>query len=65
MLGRALNLDGTQRATSFSDVGASAKASGYIQSAVKKGNYSGYKDGTFKPDLPFTELKWLIIGKGI
>ena len=50
MLGRALNLDGTQRATSFSDVNASAKASGYIQSAVKKGIISGYKDGTFKPD---------------
>ena len=39
MLGRALKLDGTQRTTSFSDVGASAKASGYIQSAVEKENY--------------------------
>ena len=50
MLGRALKLDGTQRNTSFSDVGASAKASGYIQSAVKKGIINGYEDGTFKPD---------------
>ena len=28
---------------------ASSKASGYIQSAVKKGIISGYEDGTFKP----------------
>ncbi|WP_019241545.1 MULTISPECIES: N-acetylmuramoyl-L-alanine amidase [Bacillus] len=50
LLGRALNLDGTKRKTSFKDVGASNFASGYIQSAVKKNIISGYKNGTFKPD---------------
>ena len=50
MLGRALKLNGTQRDTSFSDVKASQKASGYIESAVKKGIITGYKDKTFKPD---------------
>lgn len=57
MLGRALKLDGTQRSTTFSDVGASAKASGYIQSAVKKGIISGYKDGTFKPDNTISRVE--------
>lgn len=49
MIGRALNLNGTKRATSFSDVGAGNFASGYIQSAVDKKIFSGYGDGTFRP----------------
>ncbi len=49
MIGRALNLNGTKRATSFKDVGAGNFASGYIQSAVDKKILSGYGDGTFKP----------------
>ncbi|WP_019240643.1 MULTISPECIES: N-acetylmuramoyl-L-alanine amidase [Bacillus] len=48
-IGRALNLDGTKRSTSFKDVGASNFASGYIQSAVNKKIISGYGNGTFKP----------------
>lgn len=49
MIGRALNLDGTQRKTSFKDVSSSNFASGYIQSAVDQKILSGYSDGTFKP----------------
>ena len=66
MLGRALNLDGTQRPTSFSDVNASSKASGYIQSAVKKGIISGYEDGTFKPadTISRVEMAYLL-DKGV
>ena len=41
MLGKALDLDGTQRTTSFKDVSAASKASGYIQSAVDKGIING------------------------
>ena len=37
MIGRANGLDGTQRETSFPDVGKDSYASGYIQSAVEKG----------------------------
>jgi N-acetylmuramoyl-L-alanine amidase len=48
-IGRALNLDGTKRATSFKDVGASNFASGYVQSGVNKKIISGYADGTFRP----------------
>ena len=49
MIGRALNLNGTKRATDFTDVGSSNFASGYIQSAVNLKILSGYKDGTFRP----------------
>lgn len=50
MIGRALNLDGTKRGTSFKDVSANMFASGYIQSAADEKILSGYKGGTFKPD---------------
>ncbi|WP_343070858.1 N-acetylmuramoyl-L-alanine amidase [Bacillus sp. REN10] len=49
LIGRALQLNGTQRATSFKDVGASMFASGYIQSAVDRGIVSGYGNGNFEP----------------
>ncbi|MGM0842308.1 MAG: S-layer homology domain-containing protein [Bacillota bacterium] len=49
MIGRAVGLDGEQRATTFQDVGQSNFASGYIQSAVEAKIISGYTDGTFKP----------------
>ncbi|PAQ13105.1 cell wall hydrolase [Bacillaceae bacterium SAOS 7] len=49
-IGRALQLNGTQRATSFNDVGSSMFASGYIQSAVDKGIVSGYGNGKFEPN---------------
>ncbi len=50
MIGRALNLNGTQRVTSFKDVGINNFASGYIQSAVDAKIVSGYGDGTFRPN---------------
>lgn len=49
MIGIALQLDGTKRATKFKDVKKSSYASGYIASAVEKGIISGHSDGTFKP----------------
>jgi N-acetylmuramoyl-L-alanine amidase len=52
MLGRALNLNGTKRATMFKDVDYGSFASGYIQSAVEKNIISGYQDGTFRPEQP-------------
>ncbi|OLN21809.1 cell wall hydrolase [Domibacillus antri] len=52
-IGRALQLNGTQRATGFPDVGMSNFASGYIQSAVDKGIVSGDKAGNF---LPYKEV---------
>ena len=48
-IGRMLHLDGTKRVTNFSDVGKNVSASGYIESAVKKGIISGYPDGTYRP----------------
>ena len=54
MVAKALELDGTQRTTNFSDVPASHKNSGYIQSAVEAGVIKGYNDGTFKPNNKVT-----------
>ncbi|WP_061808954.1 S-layer homology domain-containing protein [Rossellomorea vietnamensis] len=54
MIGRAIGLDGEQRATRFEDVGQSNFASGYIQSAVEAKIISGYTDGTFKPSKVVT-----------
>jgi len=54
MIGKAINLNGAQQKTIFSDVGASNGASGYIQSAVNAGIIQGFNDGTFKPNNPVT-----------
>ena len=54
MVAKALGLDGTQRTTNFSDVPASHKNSGYIQSAVEAGVIKGYNDSTFKPNNKVT-----------
>lgn len=49
LIGRALQLNGTKRTTSFKDVGSGMFASGYIQSAADKGILSGYSDKSFHP----------------
>ncbi|WP_071393457.1 S-layer homology domain-containing protein [Bacillus tuaregi] len=54
MIGRALDLNGEQRATKFTDVGPGQAASGYIASAVEKGIIQGYPDGTYKPNETVT-----------
>ena len=54
MIGRALDLDGGQRKTSFEDVRASSKASGYIEAAVERKIITGFPDGTFRPNEPVT-----------
>lgn len=50
MLGRLLQLDGTQRETVFPDVKEKLYASGFIQSAFEKQLITGYPDETFKPE---------------
>ncbi len=54
MIGRMKSLDGTKRATKFTDVGKQTAASGYIQSAVDAGIIQGFPDGTFRPNNPVT-----------
>ncbi len=54
IIANIIGLDGTQRATKFSDVPASHRNSGYIQSAVEAGIINGYSDGTFKPNQKVT-----------
>lgn len=49
MLGRALELPGSQAPTKFSDVSASSFASGFIKSATDNRIISGFPDGTFRP----------------
>lgn len=62
LIGRALNLNGTVRKTSFSDVPANRYSSGYIQSAVEKGIITGHTDGNFRPYETMTrgEMAYLI-----
>jgi N-acetylmuramoyl-L-alanine amidase len=62
MIGRSIELDGTQRDTSFPDVEVSSYASGYIESAREKGIINGYGDGSFQPDRQITrgEMAFMI-----
>ncbi|KKB43342.1 N-acetylmuramoyl-L-alanine amidase [Bacillus thermotolerans] len=53
-IGRALQLNGTKRSTSFKDVSSGNFASGYIQSAVERGVLSGYDGGYFRPEQKVT-----------
>lgn len=54
MIGRALGLNGTKKATQFSDVSAEMSASGFIQAAADKGIIQGFTDGTFRPNTIVT-----------
>lgn len=54
MVAKAVGLNGTPRATKFSDVPKSNANSGYIQSAVEAGIINGYLDGTFQPNQKVT-----------
>lgn len=54
MLGRVLQLDGTQRETVFPDVTESLYAAGFIQSAFEKQLINGYPDKTFRPQQTVT-----------
>ncbi|MFZ0475559.1 MAG: S8 family serine peptidase, partial [Halobacillus sp.] len=49
MVGRALELNGEERATDFPDVSPSSFGSGYISAGTSSGFISGYTDGTFRP----------------
>lgn len=62
LIGRALDLNGTERKTKFSDVSPTSYSSGYIQSAVDKKIITGYPDGSFKPEQTMTrgEMAYLL-----
>lgn len=62
MIGRAINLNGISRKTSFKDVDPKSYASGYIQSAVDKGIITGDSNGNFRPKDTMTrgEMAYLI-----
>ncbi len=54
MIGRALELNGEQRTTGFSDVKANQQASGYIASAADAGIIQGFPDGSYRPNETVT-----------
>lgn len=56
MIGKALEMDGQLRETSFLDVPSQFYASGYIEEAVLRQIITGYPDKTFKPKA------WIIRG---
>ena len=49
MVSKSIGLSGGNSSTTFKDVPVSSAASGYINSAVKKGIIQGFPDGTFRP----------------
>ncbi|WP_071392768.1 leucine-rich repeat domain-containing protein [Bacillus tuaregi] len=57
MIGRALDLNGNQRDTTFRDVPSNVTGSGYIAAAVEEGIISGFPDGTYKPYQPVTRAQ--------
>lgn len=61
MMGRAIGLDGKQRATKFTDVPSSSFASGYIQSAAERGIIIGLADRTFRPNDLVTRAEMAIM----
>ena len=50
MIGKAIQMNGDQGPTRFSDVSSGHIASGYINEAVSRKIINGYSNGTFKPD---------------
>ena len=50
MIGKAIQLNGVQKATRFSDVPSTHFASGYINEAVNRGIIKGYGTGLFAPN---------------
>lgn len=61
MIGRAIVLNGTQRNTTFTDVGSGNFASGYIMSAYEKKIITGYPDGSFKPSANVTRAEMALL----
>ena len=61
LLGRAIGLNGEQRATHFKDVGSNTFSSGYVQSAYEEGYLSGFPDGTFKPSQSVTRAEMALL----
>lgn len=57
ILGKYLNVDGTQKKTIFSDVPSTHYASGYIQELFRKKIISGYDVHIFKPDNTITRAE--------
>ncbi|WEG16718.1 N-acetylmuramoyl-L-alanine amidase [Alkalihalophilus pseudofirmus] len=60
MIGRALKLNGTQRATKFSDVPANHYASGYIATGTDMGLIAGTSATTFSPRNPVTRAQMAV-----
>lgn len=61
MLGKTFELNGEQRESSFSDVSAGHKASGYIEAAVAQGFIQGFPNGTYRPDETVTRGQMAIL----
>ncbi|MCP1136598.1 S-layer homology domain-containing protein [Paenibacillus polysaccharolyticus] len=56
-IGCTSTVEAAQAVSSFKDVPASHWASSAIYSAVEKGYFKGYADGTFKPGSPVTKAE--------
>ncbi|KOF10930.1 S-layer protein [Planococcus glaciei] len=61
MIGRALELDGTKRATPFKDVSAGHFASGYIASGAEAGIVNGFPGNYFRPNWKVTRAQTAVM----
>lgn len=61
MIGRALRLDDTARATGFRDVPANHPFSGYIASAAEEGIVIGFPNNYFRPDWSVTRAQTAVM----
>lgn len=57
VLGKYLELDGSETDTVFSDVSSEHFANGYVKALYDKNIINGYEDGTFKPDNTITRAE--------
>lgn len=61
MIGRALNLNGTQRQTPFPDVASNHYASGYVTSGFERGMITGTSAGLYEPSRDIKRLEMAVI----
>ncbi|NUU75754.1 S-layer homology domain-containing protein [Paenibacillus xylanilyticus] len=57
----ALGVHNVSADSSFKDVSSTHWATNAIQSAVSKGYFKGYADGTFKPNAPVTKEEFAVL----
>ncbi|WP_219641102.1 Ig-like domain-containing protein [Cohnella sp. CFH 77786] len=61
IIARLINGGGTNEKANYADVPANHWASGYIRIVTDNGIFTGFDDGTFRPDIPVTREQIAIV----